>query len=245
MSDQNRSRRWMLRTGLGMCALGATGHVAFAAESDAVVRKKLSLLLDVDYQGVPLGDLLREIGRASKVPIELDWEALKAEGIVPVDTVKIKLRRIPMATAVRLLVAQAEAAPGRVVCNIDQGTLRVEPARGGAGDLVANADPKSRVNRAVVRALGRPVAVGFDETPLAKAIDRFRQITRQNIFVCWRQVNAAGASPKSNVTVPKFRATVREALANTFAASNKDKAVKIDTTVEDGIIVIRSARVGD
>ena len=109
----------------GLSSFTIPNMPASAATGNAAARRQLNTVLpEVNFSGVALGDSLDFLRDVSGINLTVNWKALEEAGITKDTPVTMRLRSIATRKAIQMLLAEAGGGD-KLTYDIDEGVVEV------------------------------------------------------------------------------------------------------------------------
>jgi hypothetical protein len=234
-------RNMRVWVGVGLVAFALTVHgqprAAERRPADVGVPDEKALaaqlekpLPEINFQGQGFADVIDFLRDVSAANIFVDWRALEKAGIDKNAPVTARLRNVKLKTALDK-VLESVAPKNKLGWKADQGVITIGP--GGA-------ERKPNVVGQIPQEHDRVLPeVSFSGVALADVIDFMRDVTGKNIFVNWRELEAAGIKKDSPVEARLRNTTLSTTLKAVLESVSDGKSV-VEFGFEDDVISIKA-----
>ena len=221
--------------GVGLVAFALTAYgQPKAAEKQGADEKALAAQLEkplpeINFQGQGFADVIDFLRDVSGTNIFVDWIALEKAGIDKNAPVTARLRDVKLKTALDK-VLESVASKEKLGWKTEQGVITIGP--GGERKAKVVAKIPEQHDRVLPEA-------SFNGAGLADVIDFMRDVTGKNIFVNWRELEAAGIKKSSPVNT-RLRNTKLSTTLKTVLESVSDGKADVQIGFEDNVILINA-----
>ena len=231
-----RNMRVWIGVSLVALAMAAQGQQRSAEQKPKVPDPKAleaqleRRLPEINFQGQGFADVIDFIRDVSGANVFVDWRALEKAGISKDAPVTAKLKDVKFKTGLDKILESIGTAKVKVGWKADQGVITIAPGGAQRKPTVIGKIPEEHD-------LVLP-EVNFNGVALTDVVDFLRDVSGKNIFVNWRELEAAGVKKDSKVDARLRNTRLSTTLQAVLESVSEGKSV-IEFGFEDDVISIK------
>ncbi len=164
-----------------------------------IIERLNERIREIDFDDVKLEDVLQFLRDVSGMSSYVSWSALHASGLKKSTVVDMHLRNVTLHTALLLALASGSPAPA-VGYSVENALIHIPASRTPRFPPLPPAHTKE--DRHVRKTLSKTIReLTFDDVELEDVLQFLRDVSGQNIYVYWAELELAGIDKGTLVNI--------------------------------------------
>ena len=202
-------------------------------EDRAVAAQLEKRLPEIRFEGQGFADVVDFLRDVSAANMFVEWTSVEKAGVNRNAPVTVVLKDVKFKTGLEKILESVSTPKTKLGFTTRNGVIIIAPAGGAA--------QKPRVTGKLPPDIDRRLPeINFNGQGLGDVLDFLRDVSGRNLFVNWRELEAAGINKKSPVHARLRDVPLSTTLAVVLASVSDGKA-PLEFYSEDGVISIKAA----